>query len=139
MISKGRQKRLLVAAAEARDNSNYWREPMIKFGAALLAWDGTIYTGCNVDVFPSNIGICSERNAFFSAVSQGTRRFKAIAIATNLDEPRTPCGTCRQVMYHFCGDSAKSFHIIIGDKEGNIHSTYTLEELLPHRFHIEGI
>ncbi|KAI0215001.1 Cytidine deaminase [Lamellibrachia satsuma] len=70
-------------------------------GAALLCEDGSIYTGCNVEnaVYPN--GLCAEKTAGAKAVSEGHRKFKAIAISSNLDSIITPCGPCRQFLAEF--------------------------------------
>uniref|UniRef100_A0A673ZFM2 Cytidine deaminase n=1 Tax=Salmo trutta TaxID=8032 RepID=A0A673ZFM2_SALTR len=75
--------------------------PYSKFrvGAALLAHDGTVFTGCNVENACYNLGLCAERTTIAKAVSEGYRRFKAIAIASDLeDQFISPCGGCRQFM-----------------------------------------
>lgn len=106
-----------------------------KVGAALLAKNGTVYTGCNIEnagYTPSN---CAERTAFFKAVSEGVREFEAICVVGGKDGVLTqitaPCGVCRQVMMEFC--DPKSFQIILAvDKEN--YEILTLEELLPMGF-----
>uniref|UniRef100_A0A673ZFP3 Cytidine deaminase n=1 Tax=Salmo trutta TaxID=8032 RepID=A0A673ZFP3_SALTR len=78
--------------------------PYSKFrvGAALLAHDGTVFTGCNVENACYNLGLCAERTTIAKAVSEGYRRFKAIAIASDLeDQFISPCGGCRQFMQEF--------------------------------------
>ncbi|XP_036802881.1 uncharacterized protein LOC110492080 isoform X2 [Oncorhynchus mykiss] len=75
--------------------------PYSKFrvGAALLAHDGTVFTGCNVENASYNLGLCAERTTIAKAVSEGYRRFKTIAIASDLeDQFVSPCGGCRQFM-----------------------------------------
>src|SRR5574344_2099295 len=83
-------------------------------GAVLLAKDGRIYTGCNIEnaaFTPSN---CAERTAFFKAVSEGEMKFTAIAIIGGKDRKVTgfcaPCGVCRQVMMEFC--NPQTFQVI---------------------------
>ena len=103
-----------------------------KVGAALLAKNGQIFKGCNIEnagYTPSN---CAERTAFFKAVSEGVKEFKAIAVVGGqngvLTELTAPCGGCRQVMMEFC--DPKTFQIILAvDKETD--KIMTLEELLP--------
>ncbi|XP_071490876.1 cytidine deaminase-like [Diadema antillarum] len=76
-----------------------------RVGAALLADDGTIIQGCNVENASYTLGICAERCAIFKAVSMGYRNFTAIAISTDVAELYSaPCGACRQIMYEFGGD-----------------------------------
>ena len=86
-----------------------------KVGAALLAKNGTVYTGCNIEnaaYTPSN---CAERTAFFKAVSEGERTFSAICIVGGMNgiavDYTAPCGVCRQVMMEFC--QPETFQIIL--------------------------
>ncbi len=106
-----------------------------KVGAALLAKNGDIYTGCNIEnagYTPTN---CAERTAIFKAVSQGVREFDAICIVGGKDglltEYAPPCGVCRQVMNEFC--NPKAFRIILATDQDH-YDIYTLEELLPLGF-----
>ena len=106
-----------------------------KVGAALLAKNGEIYTGCNIENASYTPTNCAERTAFFKAVSEGVRDFQAICIVGGKDGKLTgytaPCGVCRQVMMEFC--DPKTFQIILAvDKER--YEIYTLEELMPLGF-----
>ena len=106
-----------------------------KVGAALLAKNGEIYTGCNIENASYTPTNCAERTAFFKAVSEGVRDFQAICIVGGKDgkltEYTAPCGVCRQVMMEFC--DPKTFQIILAvDKER--YEIYTLEELMPLGF-----
>ena len=106
-----------------------------KVGAALLAENGEIYTGCNIENASYTPTNCAERTAFFKAVSEGVRDFQAICIVGGkegkLTEYTAPCGVCRQVMMEFC--DPKTFQIILAvDKER--YEIYTLEELMPLGF-----
>ena len=134
MISKHQQKKLVDYALRAREDAYSLHHPPIKVGAALLDRDGETYLGCNISNDCTNLGICSERVAFFMAVSFGVREFRAIAIVSNQDEIMTPCGACRQVMKQFC---RPDFLIILADKEGNIVDLHSLEELLPFPFELK--
>ena len=106
-----------------------------KVGAALLTKEGEIYTGCNIENASYTPTNCAERTAFFKAVSEGKRKFDAIAIVGGKDGVLTsytaPCGVCRQVMMEFC--DPKEFKIILGTSK-DYYKIYTLEELLPLGF-----
>ena len=98
-------------------------------GAALLCADGSIYTGCNIENKSFSLTVCAERVAFFKAISDNKKIFKAIAICGRKskmsDELCMPCGACRQVMREFCKDN---FVIIVKDK------VFTLADLMPYYF-----
>lgn len=100
-------------------------------GAALLAKNGQVYRGCNIENASFTPTICAERTAIFKAVSQGVTEFEAIAICGNRNEYLAPCGVCRQVMAEFC--DAKSFHVILAKNEKD-YQVYTLGELFPGAF-----
>ena len=104
-----------------------------KVGAALLAKNGTVYTGCNIENASYSPTNCAERTAFFKAVSEGERSFVAIAIVGGPENTVsglcTPCGVCRQVMAEFCD---KNFEVILGTPEK--HNVYTLDEIIPLAF-----
>lgn len=126
---------LVAKALQARKNS-YSPYSAYQVGAALLAEDGSIYTGCNIENAAYSPTNCAERTAFFKAVSEGCRKFRAIAIVGGpKDEPITqyayPCGVCRQVMMEFC--NPKTFHIIVA-KSAVEYEVKTLQDLLPDGF-----
>lgn len=104
-------------------------------GAALLAADGRIYTGCNIENAAFTPTNCAERTAFFKAVSEGERAFSAIAIVGGRGRTVTdycaPCGVCRQVMMEFC--DPQTFQIILAKNEAE-YQVSTLQELLPEGF-----
>ena len=99
-----------------------------RVGAALLAEDGSLHTGVNVENRSYGLTICAERSAVFSAVSKGRRRFTALAIATpDSDYPVGPCGACRQVLSEFMDEDAP---VYFGGKDGRRISA-TIGGLLP--------
>ena len=94
---------LVDEAIEAKKNSF---SPFYNYhvGAALLTEDGTIIRGCNVNS-SANGGNCAERVAFLSAIANGHKKFKAIAVVgENMENFCTPCGICRQFMIDFAPD-----------------------------------
>ncbi len=104
-------------------------------GAALLAQDGKLYGGCNIENAAYGPTNCAERTAFFKAVSEGERRFAAICIVGGKEGVLTgyaaPCGVCRQVMMEFCDPDA--FQIILATSREQ-YEIFTLRELLPMGF-----
>ena len=97
-------------------------------GAALLAIDGTVYKGCNVENASYPVTICAERTALVKAVSEGQRQFEIIAVATR--NGGSPCGMCRQMLYEF----APNLRVVVADLDGHIHLDDRLSELLPDGF-----
>ena len=73
-------------------------------GAALLTTEEKVYTGCNVENSTYGLTMCAERTAIFKAISEGERKFKAIAIASDSPDYITPCGACRQIIFDHCGE-----------------------------------
>ena len=102
-----------------------------RVGAALLAVDGTIITGCNVENASYPAGICAERVAVGAAVAAGIRTFVAIAVCTDAPAPTPPCGICRQVLAEFGLDLAVVSFSTVGQRPV---VQWTLAELLPHPF-----
>ena len=131
MISYGD---LMKLAIEAR-KSSYSPYSRFAVGAALLCDDGSVYTGCNIENAAYSPTNCAERTAFYKAVSEGQRNFKAIAIAGGKEELTTcyPCGVCRQVMSEFC--LPDQFDVVCG-VSGEAFEIIKLEELLPKSFQL---
>jgi cytidine deaminase len=111
--------------ARARAYAPYSRYTV---GAALLAESGAIYEGVNVENAAYPAGICAERTAVFKAVSEGERKFTALAVTTENGGP--PCGACRQVLSEF----GLATIVLIADREGKILRRTTVGELLPNSF-----
>ena len=125
---------------EAKKAREYSYSPYSHFavGAALLTEDGKIYTGCNIENSSFSVTNCAERTALFKAVSEGERKFFAIAIAgakvlndgTKEEAFCPPCGVCRQALSEFCNEDLS---VMIGKEDGTYMVT-TLKELLPFKF-----
>ena len=101
-----------------------------RVGVALLARDGRVFTGVNVENASIGLSVCAERNAIARAVADGVTDFVRLAIVTDAtDEPTMPCGVCRQVIWEFTQDIA----IIVESKPGaRVHTT--IAELFPRPF-----
>src|SRR6478752_2478878 len=89
---------VVQAAIDVRQRA-YAKYSNFLVGAAILAADGRIYTGCNVENASYGLTICAERAAVFNAVATGQRQFQQLAIATTGGV--SPCGACRQVLAEF--------------------------------------
>lgn len=135
MINKEMIPRLIGEALEARKMA-YTPYSHFQVGAALLTVDGKIYRGCNIENAAYTPTNCAERTAFFKAVSEGERRFAAIAIVGSAEDAKTldfcaPCGVCRQVMEEFCDENA--FEIVLA-RSVDEYEIYTLGEIFPKGF-----
>lgn len=75
-----------------------------KVGAALRTSSGEIVTGCNIENASYGLTLCAERVAVFKAISEGLKRFDAIAVVADSPRLTAPCGPCRQILWEFCGD-----------------------------------
>lgn len=125
------KQKLISAAREAAKNA-YCKYSNYHVGAALIADDGTIWLGCNVENSSFGATNCAERTALFSAIAAGKRKFSAIAIVGGTDaEPASPCGICRQVLSEFC---SPEMPVYFAGLEGDTIRTVTLGELLPLAF-----
>ena len=100
-----------------------------RVGAALLAADGSVTEGCNVENAAFPAGMCAERSAVAAAVARGIRAFESLTIATEAEEPTPPCGICRQVLEEF------SPHLlVVSVTSDGREARWTLDELLPRAF-----
>lgn len=119
---------LLAAAAEAREHA-YAPYSRFAVGAALLCDDGSVFTGCNVEAASYGNTICAERAALVQAVGAGKRGFAMLAVTAGTEQPCTPCGICRQMLYEFSPDMV----ILSAARDGSF-TQKTLRELLPDAF-----
>lgn len=125
----------LVEAAIEATKYAYVPYSNFKVGAAILAENGKIYTGCNIENASYSPTNCAERTAIFKAVSEGVTKFKKIAVVGgpggNLENYCPPCGVCRQVISEFADDE---FELILGTSK-NTYAVYNFfEEVLPLSF-----
>ena len=128
-------KEQMIDLAIAQLKYSYTPYSGFKVGAALLTAEGKFYTGCNIENAAYSPTNCAERTAFFKAVSEGERDFRAICIVGGKDgvltEYAAPCGVCRQVMMEFCNPD--TFQIILATGKEQ-YEVFTLRGLLPLGF-----
>jgi cytidine deaminase len=120
--------KVVALAKEAMKNA-YAPYSKFQVGAALLAKDGRVFTGCNVENASYGATNCAERTAIFKAVSEGYREFDAVAIVASSGDFASPCGICRQVLAEFMPEGKV---ILDSDEKGMV--TYSVRELLPLEF-----
>jgi cytidine deaminase len=122
---------LLAAAHEARSHSH---SPYSRFavGAAVLAEDGTVFGGANVENRSFGVTICAERSAIAAAVSAGHRGFRAVAIVAPSSPPAPPCGLCRETLTEFCDPETP---ILLSNPQGERRLT-SLGQLFPEPFRL---
>ncbi len=120
-------KMLIEKAYEAMEYA-YVPYSKFKVGAALLAKNGEIFTGCNVESASLGATNCAERTAIFKAVSEGVREFEAIAVVSSSKDFTYPCGICRQVIVEF----GKDIDIIVAKDYD--YEVYKIDDLLPRSF-----
>lgn len=120
--------RLAAAASSVREHA-YAPASRFRVGAAVLGDDGRVFVGCNVENASYGLTICAERAAVCAAVAAGVRVLRAVAVATDLAEPASPCGACRQVLAEFGPD----LEVLLVGRDGRQRTT-TLAALLPAPF-----
>jgi cytidine deaminase len=127
LITDEMREKLIAAAIEARQWA-YAPYSEYKVGAALLTASGRIYDGVNVENAAYPDSICAERVAVFKAISEGEHEFIAIAVVTA--NGGTPCGSCRQVLSEFGGET----QVYIASAEGELLTKTSVSDLLPGAF-----
>jgi cytidine deaminase len=116
----------LYEAAKAAREHAYARYSEFPVGAALQLADGRVVQGANIENASFGLTVCAERTAVFTAVYEGAREFRAIAVAGH-DGLATllPCGGCRQVLSEFA-PAIPVIHLYDGQV-----SVETLDVLMP--------
>ena len=119
----------LIRAAKTARESAHAPFSNFKVGAALRTTTGKVFGGCNVENATYGLTVCAERVAIFKAISEGERKFDAIAVVTDTDTLTPPCGACRQLIWEFCGDVP----VIMSNLKGNVE-TFRMSQLFPKPF-----
>ncbi len=127
-------KNLLRMANEAMDRS-YAPYSGYRVGACLKGVSGAYYLGCNIENASFSPTNCAERTALYKAVSEGERKFEALAVISSGEQTTLPCGVCRQVLVEFC---EPDMPVICANRSGKFQ-IYELGELLPHAFTPEAM
>lgn len=120
----------LMILAEKASEKAYVPYSKFPVGACILAESGNTYSGCNFENSSFGLTICAERNAVGSAIANGERKLKAVAVFSPQMLNCTPCGACRQVLSEFASD--EGIDVIVKTEEGL--KVYSLNSLLPETF-----
>jgi len=123
---------LIKKAINARRKA-YAPYSKFKVGAALVAANGKIYTGCNVENSSYGLTVCAERVALFRAVSEGVKKFKRLVIVADTKKPCPPCGICRQALYEF----SPNLEVVMANTKGKT-KIVKLGVLLTHPFSLNN-
>lgn len=123
------EKDLMQEAFKARE---FAYVPYSKFqvGAALLAKDGQVFHGCNIENASYGMTNCAERTALFKAYSEGVTKFDSLVVVADTDRPCPPCGACRQVISELCDEEME---VILTNLKGDIQRI-KVKDLLPGAF-----
>jgi cytidine deaminase len=125
----------LVQEASAARQKAYAPYSKFHVGAALLARDGTVFHGCNVENASYGLCNCAERTALFAAVAAGYRpgAFQALAVVGDTDGPIPPCGACRQVIIEL---GTPALEVVLANLNGAVEVT-SAAALLPGAFYLD--
>lgn len=118
---------LIHRATAARENA-YAPYSRFLVGAAVLAKDGSVHVGCNVENASYGLTQCAERAAVTAAIADGVRELDVCLIVTDTPTPTMPCGACRQVLREFGVQRVISVTL-----DGAQHEV-TMSALLPDAF-----
>jgi len=119
---------LVTAAIDARTRARA-QFSGFKVGAALETVAREVITGCNVENATYGLTMCAERVALYKALSEGRDVFSRIAVVADTPDPTPPCGSCRQLLWEYCGD----IEVILANLS-EVKSRLRLSALLPHPF-----
>jgi cytidine deaminase len=128
VIAPDVEARLVAEAFRSRRNAVSDRSGFA-VGAAIETEDGRVFGGCNVENATYGLTVCAERVAIWKALSEGVRRFRAVAVVTGAEVPTPPCGACRQILWEFAGDVP-----VVSVTESGQRRLYRMADLLPEPF-----
>ncbi len=122
-----------IEAAHRVQKNAYAPYSRFPVGAAVVAEDGEVFTGANVENAAYPLSRCAEQIAVGAMVAAGRRRIRAVVVVTPASPPAPPCGACRQVLAEFAPPDTP---VICRNPQGE-ERRYTLGELLPEAFRLK--
>jgi cytidine deaminase len=122
---------LIKLARDAREKAHA-PYSNFKVGAALLAKDGQVFTGCNIENASYGDAICAEKVAVIKAISEGVSNFSKLVVFTDAEKPSSPCGSCRQILFEFNPELL----VIMANSKGD-KVEMKINELLPYAFSLK--
>lgn len=117
-----------IAAANA-----YAPYSKFRVGAVVVADDGRVFAGCNVENAAYGSAICAEANAISTAAAAGIRKIETIVVACLDAGECYPCGNCRQLMREFSVAT-----VVVRDRSGSLRE-HSFDDILPHSFGPESL
>ena len=122
-------KDLVKSANEIKRNA-YAPYSNFHVGAALIGNSGKVYTGVNIENSSYGATICAERTAILKAISEGEKKIKVLAIASDSEDFTFPCGICRQIILEFADEDL----VILCSNNKGEYKVYNLNDFLPNAF-----
>ena len=122
-------RKILIDTARHYLKNSYSPYSNYPVGSAVLAEDGLVYGGTNIENSAHPSGLCAERVAINKAISEGNRKILAIAVVTR--NAGAPCGACRQVMREF---ASLDIPVILTTVDDGFEEEFSLRDLLPRSF-----
>jgi cytidine deaminase len=120
---------LIQEANKAREFA-YVPYSNFKVGAALLAKDGQVFHGCNIENAAYSMTNCAERTALFKAYSEGVTQFDSLVVVADTEGPVSPCGACRQVISELCDPEME---VVLTNLRGDVQKIQ-VRDILPGAF-----
>jgi cytidine deaminase len=115
----------LRAAAAAAAERAYAPYSGLRVGAAGLAADGQVVTGCNVENASYGLTLCAECGLVSALFASGAGALRAVAVVAGDGQPLLPCGRCRQLLLEAGGGD-----LLVDTADGPVE----LKVLLPAAF-----
>ena len=102
----------------------------LRVGAVVVTQDGQVFEGVNVENASFRMGTCAEQAAIAAMATAGVRNpIMGVAVVGDGEDPCTPCGGCRQMIFEFGPDAT-----VYASGDGGRPLVAHISELLAHGF-----